>query len=136
MPWERGESAPAAEAPAPSTEAASASAEPTPPPAPASAAGSTLGMTDTVKQLLAAYPKWGKSAVAAEQARRKRTGLPVLTDAEVAALLGEAPAAAPATPAAAAPKPGAPVAVAARPPATPVAAIPASPPSRTGVATS
>ncbi len=93
-------------------------------------------MTDTVKQLLAAYPKWGKSAVAAEQARRKRTGLPVLTDAEVAALLGEAPAAAPATPAAAAPKPGAPVAVAARPPATPVAAIPPSPPSRTGVATS
>ncbi|HSB75047.1 MAG TPA: Rieske 2Fe-2S domain-containing protein [Terriglobales bacterium] len=103
MPWEAGgtgasaaPSAGAAGAPqaaAASSSAATAVAEPP--------SGASDGMTDTVKALLASYPKWNKSTVAAEQARRKRKGLPLLTDAEVAALTGEAPAAAPAAPAAA-----------------------------------
>ena len=69
--------------------------------------------------------------MAAEQARRKRTGLPPLTDAEVAALLGEAaaPAAAPAAvPAATAARP------AAAAPAARVAAVPTTPAARTGEA--
>src|SRR5512146_1463776 len=103
MPWEAGgaggaavpvaATASAAEAAAPASPAAVAVAEPP--------SGASAGMTDTVKALLASYPKWNKSSVAAEQARRKRKGLPLLTDAEVAALTGEAPAAAPAAPAAA-----------------------------------
>ncbi len=136
MPWEAGgaaagaapaASAAATQAAAPATTAAVAVAEPP--------GGSAAGMTETVKALLASYPKWNKSSVAAEQARRKRKGLPLLTDAEMAALAGEAPVAAPAaaapvaTAAAAAP---ARVAVAAR---APVAA-PAGPPpvARAGAA--
>ena len=42
---------------------------------------------------MAAGKKWGKSSIAAEQARRKRNNLPPLNDAEITALLGE-PAAA------------------------------------------
>jgi len=60
--------------------------------------------------------KWSKSTIAAEQARRGRKGLPVLNDAEIAALLGEQ---APAEPA--------PAAVAAAPPRP--AAAKAAPPS-------
>ena len=78
--------------------------------------------------MMAGGRKWSRSSIAAEQARRKRTNLAPLTDAEVAALLGEAaPAAAPAaaTPAAApAARPAAPAAAAARPAA---AAIPTAP---------
>jgi cytochrome b6-f complex iron-sulfur subunit len=75
--------------------------------------GASGGMSETVKALLASYPKWNKSTVAAEQARRKRKGLALLTDAEVSALTGEAPAAAPA--AAAPPTAAAPIPAAARP---------------------
>ena len=82
--------------------------------------------------MVAAGRKWSRSSIAAEQARRKRTNLTPLTDAEVAALLGEAAPAAPpaAAPAAATPaatpavKPAAPAAAVARP----VAAIPAAVP--------
>src|SRR5579864_4638803 len=127
MPWEAG-GAGAAAAPAASTAAATQAAAPAAPAAVAVAeppSGSGAGMTETVKALLASYPKWNKSSVAAEQARRKRKGLPLLSDAEMAALAGEAPAAAPAAAApaavAAAPAPARP-AVAARP------AAPAGPP--------
>jgi cytochrome b6-f complex iron-sulfur subunit len=53
-----------------------------------------------VAKWVAEGKKWGKSTIAAEQARRGRKGLPALTDSEVFALLGEpaaaeAPAAAP-----------------------------------------
>src|SRR5579864_8988278 len=124
MPWEAG-GAGAAAAPAASTAAATQAAAPAAPAAVAVAeppSGSGAGMTETVKALLASYPKWNKSSVAAEQARRKRKGLPLLSDAEMAALAGEAPAAA-------APAAAAPAAVAAAPaPARPaVAARPAAP---------
>ncbi|HLX76800.1 MAG TPA: Rieske 2Fe-2S domain-containing protein [Terriglobales bacterium] len=124
MPWEAG-GAGAAAAPAASTAAATQAAPPAAPAAVAVAeppSGSGAGMTETVKALLASYPKWNKSSVAAEQARRKRKGLPLLSDAEMAALAGEAPAAA-------APAAAAPAAVAAAPaPARPaVAARPAAP---------
>jgi cytochrome b6-f complex iron-sulfur subunit len=65
--------------------------------------------------------KWSKSTIAAEQARRGRKGLPTLNDAEVAALLGEQPAAAPAAPA--------PTAAAAAPAAPRPAAAKAAPAS-------
>jgi cytochrome b6-f complex iron-sulfur subunit len=59
-----------------------------------------------VAKWVAEGKKWSKSAIAAEQARRGRKGLPALTDAEASALLGEpvetsAPPAAAAAPAAA-----------------------------------
>ena len=69
-----------------------------------------------VAKWVAEGKKWSKSTIAAELARRGRKGLPALTDSEVAALLGEpaaeAPAAAPvaaavAKPAAASPRPAA-----------------------------
>src|SRR5512146_2733813 len=101
MPWEAGgegaNAAPAATSTAPATQAAA-------PASPAAVAvaeppsGASAGMTETVKALLASYPKWNKSSVAAEQARRKRKGLPLLSDAEMAALAGGA-AARPAAPA-------------------------------------
>ena len=80
--------------------------------------------------MVAAGRKWSRSSIAAEQARRKRSNLAPLTDAEVAALLGEAaPTAAPAAPAAPAPAaaaaPAAPAAAPARPAA---AAVPAAVP--------
>ena len=114
MPWERGDGTPAAAAPAPSAPPAPVQTAPAAAPSTAAAAP---GMTETVKQLLASYPKWSKSAVAAEQARRKRTGEPILTDPEVAALLGEAPAPPVAAPAAAPPQ---------ATPAAPSAAAPAA----------
>jgi cytochrome b6-f complex iron-sulfur subunit len=109
MPWEGDGTGVGA---APATTTAAAAAQAAAPSAPAAVAvaetrGGASGMTETVKALLASYPKWNKSSVAAEQARRKRKGLPLLTEAEMAALAGEAPAAAPA---AAAPVAAAPVA--------------------------
>ena len=128
MPWERGEGAPAASAPAATAApAAPAPAAPATPPASAAPAASA-GVSAEVAAMMAGGRKWSRSSIAAEQARRKRTNLAPLTDAEVAALLGEAaPAAAPAaaTPAAApAARPAAPAAAAARPAA---AAIPTAP---------
>src|SRR5215475_6544468 len=84
--------------------------------------------------VLGRLPKWPRNAlnnsvIAAEQAYRKRSGLALLTDADIEALKAGvpmpweggdgAPAAAPAAPAAAAPPAAAPAAAA---PAAPVAA--------------
>ncbi|HZU44356.1 MAG TPA: Rieske 2Fe-2S domain-containing protein [Terriglobales bacterium] len=131
MAWERGDVPVAVSAGAPAA-TATAAAPPLPasPPAPPAA---SAAMTPALAELMAGGRKWSRSSVAAEQARRKRTGLPALTDAEVATLLGEAagaaPAAAvPATPAAA--RPAAPAAA-----VTARAAAPTVPPStRTGEA--
>jgi cytochrome b6-f complex iron-sulfur subunit len=94
-------------------------------PAPAAAAPVAKAPSGPISAEVAKWvaegKKWSKSTIAAEQARRGRKGLPALTDAEVAALLGESAAAE--TPAAA------PVAAAV---AKPVAAAPraaAGPPS-------
>jgi cytochrome b6-f complex iron-sulfur subunit len=99
MSWENGDGAVAATPSAPTASAAPAAAPP------ASAAPTAASFSPDVQKWLAAGKKWSKSAIAAEQARRKRNNLPALTDAEVTALLGEpagtAPAAAPAPAAAA-----------------------------------
>jgi cytochrome b6-f complex iron-sulfur subunit len=128
MSWENGDGAVAATPPAPAASAGPAAA------APASAAPSAAGFSPDVQKWLASGKKWSKSAIAAEQARRKRNNLPALTDAEVTALLGE-PAGA--TPAAAAPAATAAAQVAR--PAAPVAARPAMPTvsqvDRTGTST-
>ena len=129
MPWERGEGAPASapastaapatpEAPTappaqapPGTTAAPAVAPPAAATAPLAAGAPKGGISPEVAKLIAEGKKWSRSAVAAEQARRNRKGLPTLTDAEVPALLGEeaaaatAPATAEARPAASAPAP-------------------------------
>ena len=117
MPWERGEGTPAESAPPATPPAASATASPAPSPAPVagSAPAAAGAVSAEVAAMMAGGRKWSRSSIAAEQARRKRTGLTPLTDAEVAALLGEAPAAAAAAPAA----------VPATPTASPAAAAPA-----------
>jgi cytochrome b6-f complex iron-sulfur subunit len=137
MPWERGEGAPAATASAPAAPPPSAAAAPA---APAAAAPASTGAVSAeVAAMMAGGRKWSRSSIAAEQARRKRTGLAPLTDAEVAALLGEAaPAASPAVPAAPAPAtPATAAPAAAAPPARPAAAaVPAAVPvAREGAAT-
>src|SRR5579862_32796 len=106
MSWETGDGAPAA---APAAPVAAVPATPAPPTAtapaaPVAAASSAAGISPEVAAIVAKGKKWGKSSVAAENARRKRNNLAALTDAEITALLGEpaevaAPAAA--TPAAA-----------------------------------
>src|SRR5947207_5452837 len=113
MPWERGDGAGASAAPtAPAAVSAPVAAAAPPPPPTASGV-----ISEEVAKWVADGKKWSKSAIAAEQARRGRKGLPALTDAEVTVLLGEpaAPATAASTPAPAA-KP------AATPTARPVAA--------------
>src|SRR5215470_3878439 len=77
MPWERGDGASSAPASAPAPAAT----------APPAAAAS--GISAEVAKWVAEGKKWSKSAIAAEQARRGRKGLPPLTDAEASALLGE-----------------------------------------------
>ena len=124
MPWEGGGAGGAAAPVAATAAAAEASAPASPAAVAEPPSGASAGMTDTVKALLASYPKWNKSSVAAEQARRKRKGLPLLSDAEMAALAGEAPAAAAAAPVAAAP---AAMAATAAPAGPAVAARPAAP---------
>ena len=102
MPWEKGEvpaAAPAAAAPAAPAVAAAA---------PAVGAGA---ISAEVAEWVKAGKKWSKSAIAAEQARRKRNNLAAMNDAEVSALLGEPVTTAPAaTPAAARPATAAPAA--------------------------
>ncbi|MGA9207557.1 MAG: hypothetical protein WB347_07145, partial [Terriglobales bacterium] len=100
MPWERGEGAPAANAaPAAAAPVAPAAAPAATPAPPAAAPVSAGAVSAEVAAMMAGGRKWSRSSLAAEQARRKRTNLAPLTDAEVAALLGEAaPAAAPAAP--------------------------------------
>src|SRR5580700_3404999 len=104
MAWEvGGATAPAAAAPVAAAPAAPAVV---PVAVPAAASGN---ISAEVAGWVAKGNKWSKSTIAAEQARRERKGLPALNDFEIAALLGEAPAAAPA---AAAPSAAAPVAAA------------------------
>jgi cytochrome b6-f complex iron-sulfur subunit len=93
---------------------ASTAAPPPPPTAAAPQAVVASGpISADVAKWVAEGRKWSKSTIAAEQARRSRKGLPALNDAEMAALLGEPAAAAPATHvpaatlAAAAPRPAA-----------------------------
>ncbi len=128
MSWEA-DGAGAASAPAP------AAATPSAPP-PAATASPAGGFSPDVEKWLAAGKKWSKSAIAAEQARRKRNNLPALTDAEVTALLGEpagAPTAAPAAAPVAAAASSTPRPAAAAPPRP---ALPNVPPlTRTGTAT-
>jgi len=111
MAWEVGGGAapaPAApSAPAPATPSAAA-------PVAAAPVAASGNISAEVAGWVAKGNKWSKSTIAAEQARRGRKGLPALNDSEIAALLGEAPAAAPA-----AAVPAAPVAAA-------VAAVPAA----------
>jgi cytochrome b6-f complex iron-sulfur subunit len=88
MAWEIGGAAPAA--PAATVPVAAA------PPAPVAAApaAASANISAEVAAWVAKGNKWSKSTIAAEQARRGRKGLPALNDFEIAALLGEAPAAA------------------------------------------
>lgn len=138
MPWERGESSALAPATiAPPAEPAAA----TPPPAsPTPASAPAAGLSPAGAELLKGGFKWSRSSIAAEQARRKRNNLPPLTDADVAALLGEAAQPAAPAPAATAAVPATPAAPtpAAAPVARPAAvAAPVAPPpvARQGAAT-
>jgi cytochrome b6-f complex iron-sulfur subunit len=72
-----------------------AAAAPTPTAAAPVANAASGPISAEVAKWVAEGKKWSKSTIAAEQARRGRKSLPALTDAEVAALLGE-PAEAPA----------------------------------------
>ena len=139
MPWEQGDGSAAAAAAAPAaaqsataTATATATAVATAPP-PAAATDASGAISEEVAKWVAQGKKWSKSAIAAEQARRGRKGLPPLNQAEITALLGE-----PATPAAAVPTPAA-APAAARVPSAPAAAVaaaaPAPPVARTGVST-
>src|SRR5208282_812078 len=102
MSWESGVAASAPvttstpPAPAPATTAAAPAAPP--PAAAATTTAPSAEISERVAKWVAAGKKWSKSAIAAEQAGRSRSGLPALNDVEVAALLGE-----PVAPAAAAP---------------------------------
>ncbi len=114
MSWENGDGVTlAASQSTPAAPAPTAAAPPVP------ATPSAAGFSADVQKWLAAGKKWSKSAIAAEQARRKRSNLPALTDAEVTALLGEPAAAAQAAPATAATSaaaaPARPAATAAKP---------------------
>lgn len=126
MPWERGDGHPAAPPAAAAASVPAVAAPPPAAPAPAPAAAAAAPSAEA-KELLKAVPKWSRSALAAEQARRKRSGLTPLSDADVTFLLGEpaAPAAPAATSAAAAPA----ATAAPKPAAAPaVSAQPTSPP--------
>ncbi|MGA9965190.1 MAG: hypothetical protein WBQ10_08300, partial [Terriglobales bacterium] len=91
MAWESGNGGSASVAPSAPPVAAAAPA----PPAAVLAATSSAGLSEDVAKWVAEGKKWGKSTIAAEQARRGRKGLPALNDVEIAALLGEPVAAAP-----------------------------------------
>jgi cytochrome b6-f complex iron-sulfur subunit len=116
LPWENEDGTLNAAGATASVPAAGTPAAPAAVAAPTATAVATGGFSPEVEKWLAAGKKWSKSAIAAEQARRKRNNLAPLTDAEMTALLGEpagttaAPSAAPsASPAAAtaAPRPAA-----------------------------
>src|SRR5213593_698176 len=112
MPWERGDGG-SSTATTVATSVPAAPAESAPPAASSASAPASGVISEEVAKWVAEGKKWSKSAIAAEQARRGRKGLPALTDAEVTALLGE-----PAPQAAAAPAPSTaakPAAPAARP---------------------
>ena len=113
MSWEDGGSGVVVAAPAaPAATAPSATAAAVAVAAPAA----TSSISEEVAKWVAEGKKWSKSAIAAEQARRKRKNLTPLNDAEASALLGEpvetevpAAAAAAATPAPAAAAPSGPI---------------------------
>jgi len=147
MSWESGDAAPtpATTGPPPTPPPATTAAAPAAPPAVAAATTTapSAGISEQVAKWVAAGKKWSKSAIAAEQAGRGRSGLPALNDAEVAALLGEpvapaaaAPTAPPAATAASAPRPAAPTsAPAPRPAAATVTASAAASVARSGEST-
>ena len=90
MPWERGDGgSPPAPASTPATPAAVPASPAATPATAAPAASAAGGISPEVAKWVAEGKKWSKSAVAAEQARRGRKGLPPLSDAEASALLGE-----------------------------------------------
>jgi cytochrome b6-f complex iron-sulfur subunit len=103
MAWERASAGGAPVAAAPSTAAPVA----IPTPAAPVAVAANAAISPEVAKIVAAGKKWGKSSIAAEQARRKRNNLSPLNDAEITALLGEPAAPAAAAPAAATPVAGA-----------------------------
>ncbi|HKM48276.1 MAG TPA: Rieske 2Fe-2S domain-containing protein [Terriglobales bacterium] len=147
MSWESGDAAPtpATTGPPPTPPPSTTAASPAAPPAVAAATTTapSAGISEQVAKWVAAGKKWSKSAIAAEQAGRGRSGLPALNDAEVAALLGEpvapaaaAPTAPPAATAASAPRPAAPTsAPAPRPAAATVTASAAASVARSGEST-
>ncbi len=139
MPWEAGGTpAPAGASTAPTAAPAAPTAAPAAPVVPAgpvstvaAATGGNGNISEEVAKWVAQGKKWSKSAIAAEQARRNRKGLPALTEAEITALLGEPSAAAPAP----APVAAAAATPAARPPASAVAASAAASVARAGEST-
>jgi cytochrome b6-f complex iron-sulfur subunit len=124
MSWESGDaaSAPVTTGPPP-TPAPATTAAPAAPPAAVATSAPSADISEQVAKWVAAGKKWSKSAIAAEQAGRSRSGLPALNDAEVAALLGE-----PVAPAAAAPVAPAATAASAASTPRPAAATPAPAP--------
>jgi cytochrome b6-f complex iron-sulfur subunit len=89
MAWESGNGG--------ATPVAAAPTAPVPPAAPVLATPApTAGLSEDVAKWVAEGRKWSKSTIAAEQARRGRKGLPALNEVEIAALLGEPVAEAPA----------------------------------------
>jgi cytochrome b6-f complex iron-sulfur subunit len=131
LPWENEDGTLNASAATPSAPAAATASAPAATATSTATAVATAGFSPEVEKWLAAGKKWSKSAIAAEQARRKRNNLAPLTEAEATALLGE-PAAAPAAAVSATP-------VAAAVPRPAAAAKPALPNvpqvARTGTAT-
>lgn len=126
MPWESGTGAPA---PATTAAAVSASSPPpqaaasSPPPPQAAAPAAGGAPSALADELMKSGRKWGRSSVAAENNYRRKKGMPLLTDADAAYLIGEeAPAAA--APAATASPAASPAAAAARPAAVATAALP------------
>ena len=124
MPWESGDAAlaPAATSSSPTPAPTTAAPAPAATAAAVVASAPTGEISEQVAKWVAAGKKWGKSAIAAEQAHRGRKGLPALNDAEITALLGEpftSAAAAPVAPAAAAT-----AAAATTPAATTAASVP------------
>ena len=119
MSWETGGGSAAPAPPAPAAAAPAAPAAPAPVAAAAAAGGA---ISAEVAKWVAEGKKWSKSTIAAEQARRGRKSLPALTDAEVAALLGEPLEAAAPAPVAAAATAAKPAAAAPRQPAASAAA--------------
>jgi cytochrome b6-f complex iron-sulfur subunit len=133
MSWESGDaaSAPVTAASPPTPVPVPAAAAPAAPVPAAATPAPSADISEQVAKWVAAGKKWSKSAIAAEQAGRSRSGLPALNDAEITALLGEPATAAAATPAAPLPVPAAATAASAPRPA---AATPA-PAARPAAAT-
>ncbi len=84
MPWERGDGG-SSTATTVATSVPAAPAESAPPAAASASAPASGVISEEVAKWVAEGKKWSKSAIAAEQARRGRKGLPALTDAEVTA---------------------------------------------------